>query len=153
MGEVLIRKGDPDSAEREFLKALGMKKYRAWESYGAAGYWLGTIAAERGDEGKAIAYLRESLRHEPSNAAACYYLGFLLAKRNRLDEAVPLFEKALELAPDNADAHFSLGKALLLLNRRERGIFHLREALGLDPGHEQARRLLESLGTKAGGGP
>jgi len=149
LGALLVNKGDFDEAEQNLLAALDMKEFRARESYGTAGYWLGFIAANRGEEDKAIAFFRESIRHDPNLAATYYYLAFLLAKRNRLDEAVPLFERCLKLAPDFAEAHLDLGKALMLQGKRREALDHIRAAVRLNPANAQARRLLETLSSGA----
>jgi tetratricopeptide (TPR) repeat protein len=148
LGEAQIQQGDFEEADRTLHKAIEIKTGRAYESFGLAGYWLGYLAARRGDDDEAITFFRQSIRHDPHLAGSYYYLAFLLAKRGELDEAVTLFRKALETAPQSgntaflADIHFDLGRALIQRGKRDEGMHEIREALRIKPDHARAQAFV-----------
>jgi tetratricopeptide (TPR) repeat protein len=149
LGEALIRAGELPEADRVLRNAIELKSNKAYESFGRAGYWLGYLAALRGDDDEAIMFFRQSIRHDPHFGKSYYYLGILMAKQNDLDEAVMLFRQALDLAPESgdtafaADVHFDLGRALIQQGREAEGMREVGEALRLKPGHGRARAFLE----------
>ena len=148
LGEALIQAGDLTEADRVLRRAIELKSDRAYESFGRAGYWLGYLAALRGDDDEAIVFFRQSIRHDPHFGRSYYYLGILMAKQGNFDEAITLFRKALELIPEDgnatflADVHFDLGRALIQEGEQVEGLREIHEALRLNPDHRRARTFL-----------
>jgi Flp pilus assembly protein TadD len=149
LGEALIQAGDLTEADHVLRRAIELRTNRAYESFGRAGYWLGYLAALRGDDDEAVMFFRQSIRHDPHFGKPYYYLGILMAKRGNLDEAVALFRKAADLIPEEdnaaflADLHFDLGRALIQQGHEAEGMREIREALRLNPNHRRARTFLD----------
>jgi len=92
LGSLLIEKGFPRDAEREFFRAVASdeKFYPAW-------YNLALLREARGDMGGASRALRNTLRHKPGHAAARFQLGLIAEKRGDIDRAIELYSRAFEI--------------------------------------------------------
>lgn len=92
LGSLLLRKGFPKDAEREFQRAVAADRelYAAW-------YNLGLIREARGEwSGAANAYHR-TLALKPGHPAALFHLGLLLEKRGRHDAAIEHYARAFAI--------------------------------------------------------
>src|SRR5688572_22593305 len=89
-------------------------------------------AYRSGSYDKAIAELREYLKHEPNSDEAYYFLGASYLEQKQLDTAILNFEKAVSLNSNHALSHFNLG---LLYDRHRhdlvRATEHLKKAKDL----------------------
>ena len=89
-------------------------------------------AYRSGSYDKAIAEMREYLKHESNSDEAYYFLGASYLEQKQLDTAILNFEKAVSLNPNNALSHFNLG---LLYDRHRndlaRATEHLKKAKDL----------------------
>ena len=90
----------------------------ARDVHGPVHYRLALEANERGDDMRAEAELRETVRSEPDDPAYRYALIAFLLERGRRDEARPHLERFLELAPDAPQADH-VRRALEELERLE----------------------------------
>lgn len=94
LGALLVDKGFPKDAEREFERAIDAngKYYPAW-------YNLGLVRASHGDElGARRAFMR-TVDLKPGHAAALFQLGLVEEKRDHVDRAVHLYAKAYAINP------------------------------------------------------
>jgi len=94
LGALLVEKGFPKDAEREFERAVNSKGdyYPAW-------YNLGLVRAARGDElGSRHAFSR-TVDLKPGHAAALFQLGLVEEKRQHNDRAIDLYAKAFTINP------------------------------------------------------
>jgi Flp pilus assembly protein TadD len=75
-------------------------------------------------------------------------LGYRLLERKRLDQAIPIFELNASEHPSSPNVYDSLGEAYMLAGRRELAVRNYRKSLQLDPGNQNARAMLEKLGSR-----
>jgi tetratricopeptide (TPR) repeat protein len=98
LGTLLVEKGFPKDAEREFERAVNANRhyYPAW-------YNLGLIRAAHGDELGAHRALARTVALKPGHAAALFQLGLVEEKRHHTDRAVDLYAKAFSINPTLLD--------------------------------------------------
>ena len=94
LGALLVQKGFPKDAEREFERAADIDKryYPAW-------YNLGMIRAARGDEGGARRAFQRTVHYKPGHPMALFQLGLIEEKLKHTDRAIELYAKALSINP------------------------------------------------------
>jgi len=94
LGALLLEKGFPKDAEREFERAINADGdfFPAW-------YNLGLVRAAHGDEGGARRAFLATVRHKPGHAAALFQLGLIEEKLHHSDRAVKLYAKAFTINP------------------------------------------------------
>ena len=98
LGVLLVQKGFPKDAEREFERAIDLDR-----RYHEAWYNLGLLRAARGDEGGARRAYLATVHHKPGHAHALFQLGLLEEKLKHTDRAVELYAKALSINPKLMD--------------------------------------------------
>ena len=94
LGMLLVQKGFPKDAEREFERAIDLDR-----RYHEAWYNLGLIRAARGDEGGARRAYLNTIDHKPGHALALFQLGLIEEKLKHTDRAVDLYAKAFGINP------------------------------------------------------
>ena len=94
LGALLVQKGFPKDAEREFERAVDIDRnyYQAW-------YNLGLIRAGRGDESGARRAFERTVHYKPGHALALFQLGLIEEKLHHTDRAIALYAKALSINP------------------------------------------------------
>ena len=94
LGSLLVQKGFPRDAEREFERAINADRtfYPAW-------YNLGLIRASNDDAIGARRAFRNTIEHKPGHAQALFELGLIEEKRRHLERAVELYAKAYRINP------------------------------------------------------
>ena len=92
LGSLLVRKGFPKDAEREFFRAVSND-----DEFFPAWYNLGLIREARGDFGGASRALRRTLSLKPGHAAAHFQLGLLEEKKGNTDRAIEHYAKAYSI--------------------------------------------------------
>ncbi|HEX8172650.1 MAG TPA: tetratricopeptide repeat protein [Thermoanaerobaculia bacterium] len=97
LGTMLVEKGFPKDAEREFERSVNAqpRNYTAW-------YNLGLVRAANGDPIGARRAFDQTVELKPGHAAALFQLGLIAEKQQHVDQAVRLYAKA-----------FSINRALL----------------------------------------
>lgn len=142
-GEILLRNGSLDEAEKRFRRAADLRPDAdTLYNHGVALQRLGRHAeAER--------RLRASLARADS-ADAWVHLGVSLHEQGRMQEALAGYGRALALAPGLPEAHNNAGNALLALGRAAESLAHFDAALQLRPGdagvHCNRGNALRALG-------
>ena len=98
LGMLLVQKGFPKDAEREFERALNLDSdlYPAW-------YNLGLVRASRGEDFTALHAFRRTVSLKPGHAAALFHLGLMEEKRKHTDRAVKYYAKAFSINPSLLD--------------------------------------------------
>lgn len=89
LGQMLLQKGFPKDAEREFERAVNADAhfYPAW-------YNLGLVRMSRGDwTGSHFAFSR-TVHYKPGHSAALFQLGLMEEKRNHQSAAIDYYAKA-----------------------------------------------------------
>lgn len=94
LGALLVQKGFPKDAEREFERAVNLDK-----RYFPAWYNLGLVRAARGDEGGARRAYSRTVHYKPGHAMALFQLGLIEEKLHHTDRAIELYAKALRINP------------------------------------------------------
>ena len=94
LGSLLVEKGFPKDAEREFERAVNLESefYPAW-------YNLGLVRAARGDDLGSRRALNRAVDLKPGHAAALFQLGLVEEGRGHVDRAVELYAKAFAINP------------------------------------------------------
>lgn len=94
LGSLLVQKGFPKDAEREFERSINADRtfYPAW-------YNLGLVRASHDDEMGARRAFRNTIEHKPGHAQALFQLGLIEEKRQNVDRAVELYAKAFRIEP------------------------------------------------------
>lgn len=89
LGQMLVDKGFPKDAAREFERAVDADSdfYPAW-------YNLGLVRAAAGDNVGARRAFYRTVHYKPGHAAALFQLGLIEEKRKNVDKAVDLYAKA-----------------------------------------------------------
>jgi tetratricopeptide (TPR) repeat protein len=136
LGMLLVQKGFPKDAAREFERAVAADKrfYPAW-------YNLGLVRAAADDELGARRAFRYTIHYKPGHAQALFQLGLIEEKRDNRDRAVDLYAKAFRIDP----TLLSVRANPRILDSR---LTHL-ALLKMYPG-EHDRRSMNFLGTPGG---
>lgn len=92
LGRLLVLKGFPNDAEREFRRALA-----ADPDFYPALYNMALVDASRGDIRSAIRNLDATLDRKPGHAAAMFQKGLLLEKTGRTQQAIAVYARAFEI--------------------------------------------------------
>jgi hypothetical protein len=94
LGTLLVDKGFPKDAEREFERAVNTngKFHPAW-------YNLGLVRAAQGDELGARRAFSRTVDLKPGHAPALFQLGLVEEKNHHTDRAVRLYAKAFTINP------------------------------------------------------
>jgi tetratricopeptide (TPR) repeat protein len=128
-----LQRGDLDGAAAAFAAVLG-----AGERETRAMSGLGRIAALRGDNAGAIAWLERALDLEPTDALTGVDLARLLAAVGRHEEARDALVLAVHHQPECAPAWLQLGTLAAAAGRTDEAIDHLTRASTLAPESAEA---------------
>jgi tetratricopeptide (TPR) repeat protein len=92
LGQLLVQKGFPKDAEREFERAVNSDPnfYPAW-------YNLGLLRMSRGNIAGARSAFRSTVREKPGHAQALFQLGLMEEQRGNKDGAVDYYAKAFSI--------------------------------------------------------
>ena len=94
LGSLLVEKGFPKDAEREFERAVNADRH-----FHPAWYNLGLVRASRGDELGARRAFARTVDLKPGHAIALFQLGLIEEEREHVDRAVDLYAKAFRINP------------------------------------------------------
>jgi tetratricopeptide (TPR) repeat protein len=94
LGSLLMQKGFPKDAAREFERAVDTDGnfYPAW-------YNLGLVRASLGDELGARRAFHRTIVKKPGHSSALFQLGLIEEKQHHTDRAVDLYAKAYKINP------------------------------------------------------
>lgn len=171
-GRILLEKGLPRTAQREFQTVLGLTpnnaavtaKLREAEAAIAASAgqparqrWEALDKAGRGfldakQYAPAIAVLSELLTNDGVDAAtrerAFAALGFSYASQGRLDLAVRAFDDARAINPENPAVHKNLALLYVKQGQRDKARPHVESLARLNPGDASLEELQASVARK-----
>lgn len=142
-GYVLLQKGDVETAEAHFRKALAINPGNR-----EAQFNLSEALKRKGVDG--VEAYRAALAFNPEVASLRNQLGNELLKEKRNEEAVETFLEALRLEPRDPRFHANLAIALQRLDRLEQARQHYEAAVALDPTLWIARDGLASVLARQG---
>ena len=126
-GDLLVRLGDEDAAERELERVLAIDPVHVPARIAMARV---RMLQERGDE--AIEMLEAAAEADPSSFAPYYFLGAVRHREDRHEEAIAAYEAALKIRPRSARTWFGLSTAALGLGREKHADRALQQVLALD---------------------
>lgn len=130
-------------------------------TYPIAALLLGSLANERSNPRKAIAYLDRGLALQPDNVTLMIERGAAMAKLKQFAQALALYERAEKLdfvtkdinLGDDARLLRAKGFALIELKRLDEAEAVYQAALKLEPAHPVATGQLDYIRQLRGGGP
>jgi tetratricopeptide (TPR) repeat protein len=95
LGALLVQKGFPNDATREFRRAIYADRdfYPAW-------YNLALVHHARGNTAAAVGALHRTISLKPGHAAAHFQLGLIHEQRGRTDAAVDSYARAFAINPN-----------------------------------------------------
>src|SRR6266699_1113635 len=96
-------------------------------------HFLGVIAYQRGEHGRAEELISRALSRNASNAPAYSNLGNALGAQGKLDAAIVCYQQALALQPEYADALVNLGAAFRAKGELDKAVQCYQHALSLIP--------------------
>jgi len=140
IGNVLVRDGDEEGAERAFRRAVELNPGFV-TTYGN----LGILLEEKGDLEGAVALNRKALSIDPGYAPAYFNLGRIHYGMKDLADAERYLSKAISLDPGHSEAMVYMALVLDKSGRSEEAKDILRSALAADPKNDKAKRLLRVL--------
>ena len=92
LGALLVQKGFPKDAAREFERSI-----EADRSFYAAWYNLGLVRKSQGDVPAARGAFRRTLRLKPGHGAALFQMGLMEEKRGSTNAAIELYSRAYRI--------------------------------------------------------
>lgn len=142
----MTEQSDPDDLQQAFRAAVerhhsgnldgAAAAYRAILSaepaHAGALHLLGVIDGQRGEHRTALAWIAESLRHDPLSPEAHHNLGFNFERLGDFAQARDCYRRALALRPDYVEAANNLGNVLGELGHWSEAIEHYERALARD---------------------
>lgn len=137
LGQIALREGDWEEAERQFREAAHYRTGGLQEWMGLANALLGQLRRE-----DAYAAALEAQRANPDAPGPYLLMGEVAAASEDDALATRMLERALEVDPHNAEAHFRLGKLHARAGRMEQAAQSLNRAVAAQPGHFEALYLL-----------
>jgi tetratricopeptide (TPR) repeat protein len=129
--------GDLDRAARAYEAVLV-----ADPNHPDALHFLGVLALQRGDPGRALALIARSVALRPDDATSLADLAEAYWGLGQVDRAIECGRAALRLEPENAAIHCNLGSNLIAQGELDSALEHLREAVRLAPDLAAARNNL-----------
>lgn len=94
LGSLLVQKGFPHDAEREFERSVDADRH-----YYAGWYNLGLVRAANGDRIGARRAFYRTIDLKPGHAAALFQLGLIEEQRQNIDRAMHFYAKAYSINP------------------------------------------------------
>jgi tetratricopeptide (TPR) repeat protein len=111
---------------------------------------LGSLSAEEGKYGEAVACYRNALSYSPGFPEAHFYLGNAFDHQGDLDAAIAEYQKAIWYKPIQAQTHIRLGVAMAKQQKVAEAAAHYEAALKTNPesaiAHNNLAKLLHSQG-------
>jgi Tfp pilus assembly protein PilF len=126
MGEVHVKRGEPEMAEEYFKKA-------------------GDIFLQKDMDKEAEEAYKEVLKLNPDTTNVYNSLGILYRKQHNYDEAVKQYYMAIKVNPDDENIFYNLGRALLEAKRIEEAKDAFSKAIEINPDFTEAKRMLQAI--------
>ncbi len=120
------RRFDAASHQLEQALALGHETGETWVRLALAQY-------QAGDPFRAVATLRQAVRHRPGDAEVHHQLGIVAAAMGELSQAQHHFEAAIARDPSHARALERLAQCCAIQGRHERALRYLERAHQIEP--------------------
>jgi tetratricopeptide (TPR) repeat protein len=144
-GLIQQRKGELQNAQRQFERAVGLKKDSS-----AAHATLGSLLANVGNKKQAFKHLSTALKLKPS-ASVHYLLGALYYDSGQNRRAIQHLQQATELDPQYGEAFYQLGLLCLEMNWLRKAQECFKTAQTLNPHEKRYRKRVRSFSGEATG--
>ncbi len=96
-------------------------------------YILGLIAHSRGDNHKAVTYLKKSIDADPVNVQVLSNYGIIQQQLHNFPDAIAALQEAVRLKPDFYQAHYNLANALVEYDQPSAALPHYQQVISLAP--------------------
>jgi tetratricopeptide (TPR) repeat protein len=177
LGVVYERLGDPERAVAAYQEAVALDPHLAAAYYNlgllhsSMGRWaeaifylervldvepdsalahnsLGQVYLDLELFPQALFEFEQAMQLDPASPEILNNLGLAYLHAEQFDRAIQPLERALQIAPGFAPAHFNLGLAYLETGAKDKALRELAIAVELDPANDEARRLIQELGSQ-----
>jgi tetratricopeptide (TPR) repeat protein len=128
LGIALLKDGDLDAAEGEFLAAL-----RGKPDYADAYYHLGLVAVRRLDWREALRCFDAASRYKPQDTRVVKATALALLSAGEPEKAQDYFLRAREIDPDDAVPDYGLGRCLESQGELIEAEAHMQQAIARAP--------------------
>jgi tetratricopeptide (TPR) repeat protein len=139
IGRLLVRLGDPDGAEKSFLRALSIRK-----DYVPALNEMGVILANRQKTAEATRYFARALKMDPGSVEACQNWGFMAQIAGDWNEALHHYQAAADRQPNGPIDYFYHAVSLVAAQQGDKALDYFNAAVRMDPNFWQARYVFGS---------
>jgi len=121
----------PAEAERAAKKALEInpKRYQAWNT-------LGTLAAKRGDNKRAVELFKNALAIHPDYPKCLFNIGLAYYDMKLYQDSVAAWQKLVQLDPNDYEGWHNLSYALRELGRLEEASKAMQRSQSMKPHRE-----------------
>ena len=126
MGDVYLKKGQPEQAEKYFEKA-------------------GEIFLERNMDKEAEDAFKEVLKISPDTTNIYNSLGIIYRRQNDYKKAIRQYQKAIEVDPEDENIYYNLGRALLEDKQIKEARKIFEHALKMNPDFKEAKRMIHAI--------
>ena len=117
--------------------------YKKADPQAPLGYYLGKVYVETEDYGKAIQYLTQAAKDNPTLAEIPYLLARCYADMTHFKGAIPYFLKALELDPNQPQWTYELGLSYYAIHDDANALTYIQRAA--EVGYKKDNDYLENL--------
>lgn len=136
IGKLLVRLGNPDGAEKSFLRALAVRR-----NYVPALNEMGVLLANQQKTTEAARYFARALRMDPGSVEAYQYRGFMEQTEGNWNQAINDYHAAADRQPNGPADYFYHAVTSLAENQRNDALEYFNAAVHLNPNFWQARYL------------
>jgi tetratricopeptide (TPR) repeat protein len=136
IGRLLVRLGNPDGAEKSFLRALAIRK-----DYVAALNEMGVLLANQQKTAEAAEYFARALKIDPDSVDAYHNRGFMEQNEGNWNQAVSDYQAAAKRQPNGPVDYFYHAISSLAEQRRNEALDYFNVAVRMNPNFWQARYL------------
>jgi len=136
IGRLLVRLGDPDGAEKSFLRALAIRK-----DYVLALNEMGVIRANQRKTAEAAKYFARALKMDPGSVDAYQNWGFMEQNQGNWSQALDHYHAAANGQPNGPADYFYHAVTSVAVLRRDDALQYFNAAVQMNPNFWQARYL------------
>ncbi len=136
IGRLLVRLGNPDGAEKNFLRALAIRS-----DYVPALNEMGMILANRQQTAEAARWFARALKTDPGSVAAHQNWGFMEQNEGNWKPALSHYQAAAEGQTNGPADYFYHAVSLVAELRSNEALDYFNAAVHMDPNFWQARYL------------
>lgn len=140
LGQLYMKKGLQDEAERHFLKAYQMNTLSPYSLF-----TLGTIKEEKREYIDAVEYFKEVIEKEPNNPEPYHKLAEVFLTLKEVDKAIHFATECNKKKQNDPDLSNLIGLCYLLKNNLDKAQEYLITANLLDSNHFRALNNLGNL--------